>query len=85
MHETRRLVEAASALSAFLQSRGIPHAFYGDVLVSLLAGQPLAAVRSFAAGRRTFLTVCPLENCMHRSRRGTTSVPPRSGCPTFRG
>lgn len=59
MHETRRLVEAASALSAFLQSRGIPHAFYGDVLISLLANQPLAAVRSFVADRQTFLTVYP--------------------------
>ncbi|KAF9788139.1 hypothetical protein BJ322DRAFT_1106156 [Thelephora terrestris] len=43
MHETRRLLEAASALSAVLQTRGVPHAFYGDVLISLLANQPLAA------------------------------------------
>lgn len=57
MHETRRLVEAASALSAFLQTRGVPHAFYGDALVSLLANQPLAAVCLFVAERRTFLTV----------------------------
>ena len=58
MHETRRLVEAASALSALLQTRGVPHAFYGDILISLLANQPLAAVRSFVAERRTFLIVC---------------------------
>ena len=79
MHETRRLLEAASALSAFLKSRGIPHAFYGDVLISLLANQPLASVRSFVAGRRTFLTVySPPANFMHRTRRDSTSVPPRS-------
>lgn len=46
MFETRRLVEAASALSTFLQTRGVPHAFYGDALISLLANQPLAAVCS---------------------------------------
>jgi hypothetical protein len=57
MYETRRLVEAASALSAFLQTRGVPHAFYGDVLIALLANQPLAAVRSFVAERQTSLTV----------------------------
>lgn len=57
MYETRRLVEAASALSALLHARGVPHAFYGDVLISLLANRPLAAVRSFVAGRRTFLTL----------------------------
>lgn len=58
MHETRRLVEAASALSAFLQTRGVPHAFHGDILISLLANQPLASVRLFVAEHRTFLTVC---------------------------
>jgi hypothetical protein len=85
MHETRRLVEAASALSALLHTRGVPHAFYGDVLVSLLANQPLAAVRSFVEERRTFLTVCPPANFMHRSRRNTPSVPHRSGYPPFGG
>ena len=85
MHETRRLVEAASALSAFLQSRGVPHAFYGDALISLLAGQPLAAVRSFVVERQTFLTVCPPANLMHRARRESTSVPPRSRRSPLRG
>jgi len=60
MHETRRLVEAASALSIFLQTRGIPHAFYGDALISLLAGQSLAGVSSeFVPERQTFLTTYP--------------------------
>ena len=85
MHETRRLVEAASALSAFLQTRGVPHAFYGDVLISLLANQPLAAVRSLVAEHRMFLTLCPPANFMYRAGRDTTSVPPRSGCPPFYG
>jgi len=58
MHETRRLVEAASALSAFLKTRGVPHAFYGDVLIALLANQPLASVRSLVTGRQPFLTAC---------------------------
>jgi hypothetical protein len=58
MHDTRRLVEAASALSAILRARGVPHAFYGDALISLLANQPHASVRSFVAVRQTFLTPC---------------------------
>lgn len=78
MYETRRLVEAASALSAFLQSRGVPHAFYGDVLISLLANQPLAAVRLFVAERQTFLIVCSPANIVHRARRNSTPIPPRS-------
>ncbi|KAI0030236.1 hypothetical protein K488DRAFT_79723 [Vararia minispora EC-137] len=37
MPETRRLLEAATALSQVLRSAGIAHAFHGSVLVSLLA------------------------------------------------
>ena len=40
MHETRRLVEAAAALSLLLQNPGIPHAFYGNVVSALLANTP---------------------------------------------
>lgn len=85
MYETRRLVEAASALSALLQARGVPHAFYGDVLISLLANQPLAAVRSLVAGRRTFLMLFLSANFMHRARWDPTPVPARSRRPPFRG
>lgn len=86
MYETRRLVEAASALSAFLKTRGIPHAFYGDALISLLANQPLASVRSFVARRQTLLTACSPSK-FHASYKagphirsasfGTPSVPRR--------
>jgi len=37
MHETRRLVEAAAALSLILRNRGIPHAFYGNIVSAVLA------------------------------------------------
>lgn len=85
MFETRRLVEAASALSAFLQSRGVPHAFYGDALISLLANQPLAAVCLLVVEHQTFLTFCPLANLVHRARRDPTPVPPRSRRSPFCG
>ncbi|CAL1708610.1 unnamed protein product [Somion occarium] len=37
MHETRRLIEAASALSGQLRSAGVPHAFHGTVLNAVLS------------------------------------------------
>ncbi|TFK41454.1 hypothetical protein BDQ12DRAFT_645914 [Crucibulum laeve] len=37
MSETRRLVEAATALSQILRDNGIPHAYYGSVLTAVLA------------------------------------------------
>jgi hypothetical protein len=40
MAETKRLLEAASALSELLRDRGIPHAFHGSMLTSLLANVP---------------------------------------------
>ncbi|KAF8970436.1 hypothetical protein BDZ97DRAFT_94223 [Flammula alnicola] len=42
MHETRRLLEAATALSLLLRNAGIPHAFYGSVLTAVLANSPLS-------------------------------------------
>jgi len=42
MHETRRLLEAASALSRALQASSVPHAFHGNVLIALLANDILA-------------------------------------------
>ncbi|KAF9566539.1 hypothetical protein CPC08DRAFT_682405 [Agrocybe pediades] len=41
MHETRRLVEAALALSSLLQNATIPHAFYGSVMTAILSNAPL--------------------------------------------
>ncbi|KAF8632054.1 hypothetical protein AX15_002076 [Amanita polypyramis BW_CC] len=40
MSETKRLLEAASALSELLRIRGVPHAFHGSALTSLLANVP---------------------------------------------
>jgi len=42
MSETRRLLEAAAALSTILRDAGIPHAFYGSVLTAVLANAPLS-------------------------------------------
>lgn len=44
MHETRRFVEAAAALSQALQARGVPHAFHGNVMLALLSNDALAEV-----------------------------------------
>lgn len=40
MSETRRLVEAAAALSQLLRNSGIPHAIHGSVLIAVLANSP---------------------------------------------
>ncbi|KAH8102226.1 hypothetical protein BXZ70DRAFT_61370 [Cristinia sonorae] len=40
MHETSRLLEAATVLSQCLQSAGVPHAFYGSVLNAVLSSAP---------------------------------------------
>ncbi|KAF8191143.1 hypothetical protein BJ912DRAFT_303604 [Pholiota molesta] len=42
MHETRRLLEAATALSLLLHNAGIPHAFYGSVFTAVLANNALS-------------------------------------------
>jgi len=42
MHETRRLVEAAAALSLLLRNRAIPHAFYGNIVSAVLANTPFS-------------------------------------------
>jgi hypothetical protein len=45
MPETRRLLEAASALSLALRAQGVPHAFHGSLFVAVLANGPQAEVR----------------------------------------
>ena len=47
MHETRRLVEAAAALSLLLRNHGIPHAFYGNIVSAVLANTPLSDASTF--------------------------------------
>jgi hypothetical protein len=57
MPETRRLLEAANALSVTLRTQGVPHAFYGSVFVALLTNSPQADVRRstlFLLRRQTF-------------------------------
>jgi hypothetical protein len=40
MSETRRLLEAAAALSKLLMNAGVAHAFHGNVLTAVLANNP---------------------------------------------
>ncbi|KAI0257712.1 hypothetical protein BC834DRAFT_558746 [Gloeopeniophorella convolvens] len=42
MPETRRLLDAATALSSALRANGVPHAFYGSLFVAVLANSPQA-------------------------------------------
>jgi len=61
MHETRRLVEAAAALSLLLQNPGIPHAFYGNVVSALLANTPWsdASIISYQTQAWLSTLTCP--------------------------
>jgi hypothetical protein len=45
MPETRRLLEAATALSHALRAQGVPHAFHGSLFVAVLTNHPQADVR----------------------------------------
>jgi hypothetical protein len=45
MPETRRLLEAACALSYALRAQGVPHAFHGSLFVAVLMNNPQADVR----------------------------------------
>ncbi|KAF7291961.1 hypothetical protein MIND_01221700 [Mycena indigotica] len=40
MTETRRLLDASTALSLLLRVQSVPHAFYGSVLTAVLANSP---------------------------------------------
>jgi hypothetical protein len=51
MPETRRLLEAASALSHTLRAHGVPHAFHGSLFVAVLTNSPQADVRHFFLSR----------------------------------
>jgi len=42
MHQTSRLLEAATALSHLLHARDVPHAFHGNLLTAVLSGAPHA-------------------------------------------
>ncbi|TFK49289.1 hypothetical protein OE88DRAFT_1713535 [Heliocybe sulcata] len=40
MHDTTRLLEAAAALSELLRANDVPHAFYGSIIVAVMANNP---------------------------------------------
>lgn len=42
MPETRRLLEAATALSQLLRASGVPHAFYGSLFTAVVTSSPQA-------------------------------------------
>jgi hypothetical protein len=44
MSETRRLLEAAAALSKLLNYAGVAHAFHGNILTAVLSGSPQSDV-----------------------------------------
>ncbi|KAF5318533.1 hypothetical protein D9619_010887 [Psilocybe cf. subviscida] len=82
MHETRRLLEAATALSLLLRAASIPHAFYGSVLTAVLANSPLSdasgqnqahpfrRVRDAVTGNEDFtVTHSPWTNRLHVTYR----------------
>lgn len=51
MTETRRLLEAAAALSVLLRDGGIPHAFHGSFLTAVLASSSHSDVSVIASRR----------------------------------
>jgi len=48
MHETHRLVDAASTLSTLLRTKGIPHAFYGNIVTAVLSKSAFSDVVMFS-------------------------------------
>ncbi|KAG6917617.1 hypothetical protein DXG01_001848 [Tephrocybe rancida] len=77
MSETRRLLEAAAALSHLLHEGGVPHAFYGNVLTAEIFcivefGQthPFRRVRDALTGSANFTTTnSPWTNRLHATYR----------------
>ena len=51
MSETRRLLEAATALSKLLRDHGVAHAFHGSLLTAVLANSPQSDVSSRRMGK----------------------------------
>lgn len=45
MSDSRRLLEAATALSQLLRQHSIAHAFYGSILTAVLSDSPRCDVR----------------------------------------
>jgi hypothetical protein len=60
MPETRRLLEAASALSHALRAQGVPHAFHGSLFVAVLANSPQADVRPLRRSSSDGTVFCDL-------------------------
>ena len=58
MHETQRLLDAASALSMHLRERGIPHAFHGSILTAALSKSPFGDASVFPSSCNMFSNLC---------------------------
>lgn len=79
LQETRRLLEAATALHSLLLAAGVPHAFHGDFVVAVFANAPLCNVGYLPPFNllRTPLTLGP-GNILHRRGRNHSPLPSRS-------
>jgi len=79
MIETRRLLEAATALSNALRTSGVPHAFHGSIFIAVLTNNPQADVTTPAFSPHFLLsirpTLCFSGNFLYRRRRARASVP----------
>lgn len=58
MSDTRRLLEAATALSQLLRDHSVAHAFHGNLLTAVLANGPQSDVSSHQVVKRIILK-CP--------------------------
>ncbi|KAF4616931.1 hypothetical protein D9613_008701 [Agrocybe pediades] len=81
MHETRRLVEAALALSSLLQNATIPHAFYGSVMTAILSNAPLcdASTFTFPSSISYTLNIFPFFRKYSALSKAVTAMPILSG------
>jgi hypothetical protein len=75
MSDTRRLLEAANALSQLLRQHSIAHAFHGSIFTAVLSDNPRCDVRHLSSVRRPHTDVAP-GNILYRRRRLYAPVPP---------
>ncbi|KAG8216374.1 hypothetical protein J3R82DRAFT_6456 [Butyriboletus roseoflavus] len=61
--DTRRLLEAAMALSQLLSMHTIPHAFHGTILTAVMSDSPRCDVRSPSLPSHPPPQLCPQEIC----------------------
>ena len=79
MHETHRLVDAASTLSTLLKTKGIPHAFYGNIVTAVLSKSAFSDVVIFSLSfGLPFIFFYDGPGNILRRRNGPKSSPPFS-------